>query len=223
MSEEFARVIVILWYLFFLGGVQCWAELRFVVQLSGKTTKPATYLFYIVVSRLTAALCFWMQVPAYDILFMLALLFLFSVKFIRLSPSNAILSCAIVFVLGTFFEGFLEVLMNPIASTFRAPNLLTAIAIQLLVSLLLLAGLLAAYSFIAHRYPVGQGAVSPSNLFTLLPCALIVWAVRSVMEPGGGSYARGRRQRQCWCCLPGWACRSLPFSPSLPRITRPPN
>lgn len=175
--------LIYFWYMVAVGGVQRFAELRYTVLSTGNKLKKSWYFIYLFSSLLLSFLCAAVNMPDYAVLLLNScLLFLFSLKLLKLPALMGGACCVVTFTLNTFYEAFLELILRPALTGFSVPHQWARIAIQISASLVLLFLQIVGYHFLVKKYPFQNNDILPSHLMVLLlPCALIVWAIRFVI------------------------------------------
>jgi hypothetical protein len=192
MNPVHSELLIHIWYALILGGVKYWGELRFAGAVAGKKAWPRLYALYILTNWAIAAISILADAPDWlGLLAQGAALLTFSKASFQMRFVDALYPCLTVFTLNTFYEGFLALFLEPISGNLHIPGMAGRILVQLAVSALLAAALLAVYRILGTRYPIRHSAASRPYLLTLLLCSLMVWAVRSASYGDGALLARG--------------------------------
>lgn len=168
---------------FYLGWIVVnslfyYAEISFLLCFTASTKKSKHILFYITVNSVLTAMAIYTQLPHFFSIFHNILLFLYAVYFLKMKPITIMAPFIIMFTLSTFIEGFSAVVMRFLSLTLRSQ--VEGIAFQFILSMGLAIFFGGVLYFITKRYPfTNQTAVSSYLYILLLPCVLMVWAIRT--------------------------------------------
>lgn len=153
-----------------------YAEFDFLIRFT-ETHKRRHTLLYIAVNSVLTIIAISMQMTSIFSFFQIVLLILFSTILLKIKFRYIVAPVVIIFTLSTFMEGFAAVFMRYISLTLKSPIL--GLAFQLILAAILAGFFFLELRFITKRYrPTNQAAISSYLYILLLPCTLIVWAIR---------------------------------------------
>lgn len=183
MNRPMADLLLYVWYFFVLEGIRYVAELYFVAVFCGKKTGWKPYAIYLAANYALFFLSYRLHILYLGELFSLLLLLLVCQGLLHIPFPRFVLPVTIVFVFTTFYSGFLTVVNHWFSTRVQLPGLLISTLLQMLVSALLRICLLAGYWLIVKKCRWLHTLGGLSVFFTLLPSALIIWAVHLLMRP----------------------------------------
>lgn len=179
LDEAFYEVLSLVWYVGLAGGARFLLEAVFVSRFTGARPRPWMLPAYLVVNYAASMLFVLLYTPPLASLAVHAvLLYLYAVFLLKLAPAQAVAPCAIVFTLATLEEGFEALASRLAVSAIRQPVAGVLVLLGISAAFLVLFGL--ALHLVARRFPLPAGASAAGSFYILLvPCALMVWAVRA--------------------------------------------
>lgn len=181
-----------------INGLIGYAQIDFLLRFTRSCSRKYVSLYVLFSIVLTAA-AIAAQLPLLFSLLQIALLFLFSVMLLKIPFWQTIIPATIIYTLCTVMEGFQTVLLRYFSLVLRGPQ--GGLLLQLLLPTALAVVLLFALRCTAKRYAtVGATRVFSCSYVLLVPCALIIGTLRTILglDSASGPFSHGALIGPAW-------------------------
>ncbi|MCI8950673.1 MAG: GHKL domain-containing protein [Lachnospiraceae bacterium] len=177
---EHTEILAAGFYLWWLGinGCLYFAEFSFIQNFTGIRIKRYLAPYLLLSSLLTFLTMYCQSSGIFRLILHTGIIICFSIGLLGMKWIHTIAPAVIILTLFTFMEGFQTILMRWLSGQEMAFR--TAIVMQMLVSVLLVLLFVMTLHYISNTYSyTGQQRISSCLYSLFLPCAFIVWVIRS--------------------------------------------